>query len=287
MACFHPLPAFRAPNGVVSLKEPVSRVDGTVRLLLPCGGCIGCRTTRAREWALRCTLELASHEVACWTTLTYADEYLPPSLRKDHLQGFLKRLRESHRRSGAASVRFFASGEYGERTFRPHYHAILYGVPRTSLAVQAAWPHGYARVDPLSGAAISYVAGYCSKKVGWRDFERGERVDYETGESYRYQPPFIQMSRRPGIGGAARRFVNSWRDTAIFAGARIPVPRFLNKAWLDQATDEERELLTQEKLEKASRKAFGDSRSMREIAAAAEAAAVARHSLTSQGRVKL
>lgn len=281
MPCFHPLSAWRLPSGVVTLREP--REDGPRDFLrLPCGGCIGCRKSRAREWALRCTLELAEHSTACWSTLTYEDRYKPPSLRRDHLQGWLKRLR---RRLGAARVKFFASGEYGERTFRPHYHAILFGVPVESSVPQASWPFGYVRVDPLTPAAISYVAGYCSKKLGWQDFDREERVDYETGEVYTYEPPFVQMSRGgrtgAGIASAARRFASSWRSHAVLSGNRMPVPRYLHKAWVDTATDDQLIKLKEE------RDALPRRDVSRRALAAGEAAAVSLHEISSLKRSKL
>ena len=49
--------------------------------------------------------------------------------------------------------------------------------------LQSSWSMGRSQVDQLSPAAVNYVAGYCSKKIGWKA-ERGERVDPETGEVY-------------------------------------------------------------------------------------------------------
>ena len=277
MACFWPIRAWTLPSGVTTLREPIPYDSANVFLRLPCGGCIGCRKARAREWALRCTLELAEHDLACWCTLTYDEAHVPPSLSRGHLSGFLKRLRK---RSGSARVRFFASGEYGEQTQRPHYHAILYGVACGSVAVQSAWPFGFARVDELSPAAISYVAGYCSKKVNWK-LELGERVDVRTGELYEYQPPFIQMSRRPGIGGSARRFKSSWRHHAVLNGSVLPVPRFLHKAWLDQASEADVEALAAERLSEPHR----DSSRARLLAG--EQIAISQHELASLSRVKI
>lgn len=210
------------------MREPFADAGQFMRL--PCGGCLGCRKARAREWALRCSLELREHASSKWCTLTYDDDHLPPTLRKRDVSGFLKRLRARGER-----VRFFASGEYGERTARPHYHAILFGLQAES-AVALSWPFGFARVDPLTPAAISYVAGYCAKKIGWK-LESGERVDYETGEVFEWQAPFVQMSRRPGIGSAARKFSSSWRRFAVHAGSPMPVPRYLHASWAEAASD--------------------------------------------------
>lgn len=192
---------------------------------MPCGSCIGCRKARAREWAYRCWLEAGEHYVNSWCTLTYDDLHLPPTLQKHHLTLFFKRLR---RRVGA--VRFFACGEYGGRTERPHYHAILFGVDH-ERAVRDSWRLGFTQVDTLTPAAISYVAGYASKKLGVRGV-KDVRVDYETGEEYVFQPPFVQMSRRPGVGAVARkRFVESFGDFGVFEGRRVPVPRYFREYW--------------------------------------------------------
>lgn len=186
---------------------------------------------RARDWAIRCQLELQIHSEACWTTLTYEDSKLPPTLQKPHLSGWLKRLRARH---SDRTLRFFAAGEYGDRTNRPHYHAILFGLP-DHPSIQDTWPFGYARVDEITPAAIAYVAGYCSKKIGWK-LERGERVDPETGEVYEYQPPFNLMSRRPGLASHARAHWRSWRDTAIHNGREVPAPRYLKEAFKASAS---------------------------------------------------
>lgn len=248
MPCAHPLPARRDPYGGVRLlpkqdaTKPLFYQDGEL-LALPCGSCLGCQMSRAREWSFRCQLEFNDHDDTCWTTLTYDDAHLPPTLAKAHLSAFLKRLRD---RVLPTRLRFFASGEYGERTHRPHYHAILFGVSDRP-EIQESWPHGHVRTFPLSKALIAYTAGYCAKKVGLKEL-REERVDRSTGELYTYQPPFIAMSKRPGIGGSARQHRASWRSQAILDNHSIPVPRFLHNSWLENATPSQIQQLSQEKL---------------------------------------
>ncbi|AXH73663.1 MAG: replication initiator protein [Microviridae sp.] len=236
------MPAWRSAAGGVSLGRPREESRAAEFFSVPCGGCVGCRMARARDWSVRCWLESQQHERQCWSTLTYDDAHLPPTLDKVHVSAFLKRLRA---RLHPRSVRFFASGEYGEKTDRPHYHAILYGVSQGERAVQEAWPHGYARTDALSPAAIAYVAGYCTKKHA-RAFSKRERVDPETGEVYAFQPPFVLMSRRPGIGAAAREYWTSWRKFAVVKGRKVPVPRYLHAAWLEHASDAEIDKLASE-----------------------------------------
>lgn len=229
VACYHPLRGFRARSGTVTLGK---ETPDSEPLAIPCGGCLGCRTDRARGWALRCHLEMQSHRSAVFTTLTYADDQLPPTLEKRHLQLWLKRLRKAKR----GGIRFFASGEYGERTARPHYHALLYGCSEADASlIQDLWGKGHCRTEGVTPARIAYVAGYCQKKIGYR-MEGGERVDPETGEVYEWQPPFIQMSRRPGIGANAKQWPESWRMHAVHNGRPIPVPRYLHQAWKDNAS---------------------------------------------------
>lgn len=276
MPCYHPMPAWRTQAGIVTLREPMDgaalSAGGSVRLSLPCGACLGCRMSRARGWALRCRLELGSHRAACWTTLTYDEDHVPPTLSRSHLSDFVKRFRERVR---PAPVRFFASGEYGERTGRPHYHAILFGVP-VSAPIQQSWPFGFARVDPLTPAAVAYVAGYCAKKLAHQERSE-ERVDLETGEVFVYEPPFIQMSRRPGIGAAARNHWRSWRDKAVLDGVAQPVPRYFHERWKEMASPEEVERLRVEREEFAWERSVGSKlRCSRVMLEAQEVNATAR-----------
>ena len=97
------------------------------KMEVPCGKCIECRIHQRKEWSLRLLHEMAYHERSVFLTLTYSDENLPDdlSISKRHLQLFLKRLRKQ---SGRKGIKYFATGEYGESTQRPHYHAIVFGV---------------------------------------------------------------------------------------------------------------------------------------------------------------
>lgn len=247
MPCFQPLPAWRTPNGEVYLAK---EHNDAYFLRLPCGGCLGCRMARAKEWALRCQLELQHHATAVFTTVTYSDKNLPPTLQKEHVSLWLKRLRK-HQAKNNGRIRYFACGEYGEANNRPHYHAILYGMAETDKKlIENKWGMGYVRTSPTTPARIAYAAGYTSKKIGYKLLPE-ERVDPETGEVYTWQPPFIQMSRNPGIGAKALEYIDSWREYAIYDGNRMPVPRYYHEAWKKQATREEIEELQLEKIKRA------------------------------------
>lgn len=243
MACFHPIHAWRTRWGQISIGKELA---DSVGLRLPCGNCLGCRQARAREWALRCRLELQQHDKAVFTTLTYDPEHEPPTLDKTHLSTWIRRLRKAV--GPTRPLRFFACGEYGTRKHRPHYHAILYGISEKDRdTIHDTWAKGRTQTETVTPRSIAYVAGYTSKKIGYAKHAAEERVDPETGEVYQWQPPFIQMSRRPGIGGHARQWASSWRMFAIYDGQKIAVPRFLHEAWKKQATEEEIEKLITEK----------------------------------------
>lgn len=240
MPCNYPMPAWKTHAGTVVLgKDPG---DFKQSLALPCGGCLACRKAKAQAWTLRCLLESQEHRNTTFTTLTYSDNYLPETLQRRDLQLFIKRLR----RRKSAKLRFFACGEYGETTHRPHYHALLFGISATQDAgrIQMAWHQGFTTSEPVTPQRIAYCAGYVQKKYGEAKPLPQELINYETGEVFTWQEPFIQMSRRPGIGGNARRHTASWRDFAILNGTKIPVPEYLHKAWEETASDnqiEERE----------------------------------------------
>lgn len=138
------------------------------------------------------------------------------TLRKRDLQLFMKRLRFKF----GDGIRFFAAGEYGSNTFRPHYHLIIFGLHLDDLSVykeqrgftyynspslQECWsinrgsPRcpsyerlGYAVVAPVTWETCAYTARYVMKKL------KGSAAQFY--DSFSLEPPFTLMSRKPGIG---------------------------------------------------------------------------------------
>lgn len=142
---------------------------------IPCGHCLACRINRRRKWTLRLILESMSYspEDIRFVTLTYNEESLvyadEPVLYKKHVVDYIKRLRYY-----VPKLRYFVGGEYGEKSNRPHYHLILFGVsPLYDPYVVRLWNgpktnYGLVHIgESASIDALQYVAGYCSKKVGF------------------------------------------------------------------------------------------------------------------------
>ncbi|UPW40974.1 replication initiator protein [Sigmofec virus UA08Rod_5899] len=228
---------------------------------IPCGHCIGCRLERSRQWANRCLMELEYHDSAYFVTLTYNDEHVPRSyyadpetgeaqpsltLSKRDFQLFMKRLRKAFPDD---KIRFFACGEYGPETFRPHYHAILYGlhlhdlVPYkqssqgfwyyTSQSLQNVWSTrdipegssvnqwsvtplariGYVVVTDVTWETCAYTARYITKKL------TGPEGQFYS--DFNIEPPFSLMSRKPGI---ARQWYEDHPDLYDYEYINVSTP---------------------------------------------------------------
>ncbi len=232
MSCYHPQNAivlgvdpatgkkklrFVGENQVSPLSFPGKEV-----IQVACGKCIGCRIDRSRQWANRCMLELQYHDSAYFVTLTYDDDHVPKSyypdpqtgeahvsltLCKRDFQLWMKRLRKKF---SDDKIRFFACGEYGGETKRPHYHAIVFGLHLSdcvkyktvregdsfytyynSDSLQETWPNGFVVVGEVTWESCAYVARYVTKKLS------GPHADFY--KKFNLVPEFSDMSRRPGI----------------------------------------------------------------------------------------
>lgn len=101
-----------------------------------------------------------------------------PSLRRKDLQLFFKRCRVSYLRKFGEklSLVYLAFGEYGDRTHRPHYHFLTFGLTDSQANyIASRWQEEFGFVDVLpvpainrdgsSGyaAAAAYIAKYISK----------------------------------------------------------------------------------------------------------------------------
>lgn len=240
MACYHPVPAKQdTPGGPVKLWPPI----GHESFAIPCGKCIGCRTARALQWAQRCVHESRLYHHNTFITLTYADEKLPQDghLRKQDLQRFFKRLRKhtSSRNNRinhdpSYPIRYFACGEYGDRTQRPHYHAILFNCGftdgtrvnkdyHTSAVLKELWTDGNNTIAEANGARANYIAQYALKKQG--------QGDHDADGVYR-PAPFLCMSLKPAIG---TQWLQQHKDDLAYGymvtnkGKKTSVPRTYRK----------------------------------------------------------
>lgn len=165
-------------------------------------------------------LEASQYADNAFITLTYSDSHLPVSgsLIPEHLTNWLKRFRKQ---ISPARVRYYAVGEYGDRSDRPHYHVAMFGFPNCGRGqsraglwppvvnetnkccvscdlIASTWGLGSIYVGALETKSAQYVAGYVLKKMTNRQDPR------LAGR----EPEFARMSRRPGLG------VNALYDVA-------------------------------------------------------------------------
>lgn len=207
----------------------------------PCGKCRNCRLHLIKQWVVRCLLEETMHEHSCFVNLTYRDKDLPVgnSLRRSDLSGFLKRLRAGlDYHYPGVQIRFYASGEYGSKNGRPHYHVLIFGFDfpdkyrwrksdsgyptYRSEFLEKYWKFGHCEIGTVTEFSARYVAKYISKK------RNGEAAKSYKGRS----PEFSLSSMRPGIGFDWYQQNKSWlwkEDLIRIGGRSYRPPQYFQK----------------------------------------------------------
>jgi hypothetical protein len=227
-----------------------------------CGYCLGCRLDKSKELATRCVHEAQMHQDNCFVTLTYDSENLPTdgSLSKLHFPAFMKRLRKKY---DDREIRYLYCGEYGDETFRPHYHACLFGIDFEdaiedhvndrddvlwhSDELDKIWGKGFCTIGELNWDTAAYTSRYIMKKVvGQRAEEHYWRDNPLTGESYKLEPEFCKWSlgrkKGDGLGG---RFFKKYqsdffpRDECPIPGKGVynSIPRYYEKIYAEENPD--------------------------------------------------
>ena len=221
--------------------------------VLPCGKCINCRLEYSRQWAVRCVHEASMHEKNSFLTLTYDNEHLGNNrLDYSDFQLFMKKLRKTT----DDRIGFFCTGEYGEKSFRKHWHACVFNFkPRDlkkmftnargdsvfeSASLTSLWGKGHVSVGELTFESAGYCARYAAKKLTF-----GKDGTHEL-------EPISKKSNKNAIGKAwIEKF---WRDVFSYgrcsfknSSGRVvytTVPRYYEKwfkenhpeHWLDYVT---------------------------------------------------
>jgi len=125
--------------------------------VVPCGVCYECLQKKRADWTFRLMSQVLHSKSAYFCTFTYAD-LTSKYLKKSDLQNYFKRLRHVE-----SKIKYFAVGEYGTKTKRPHWHAIIFNaMDKNNLTDK--WKGGFSQIAPANRATIHYVTGYLLKQ---------------------------------------------------------------------------------------------------------------------------
>lgn len=193
----------------ISIQNPASS-DKNNRITVPCGKCYNCRTNHRNAWTFRLYSELKDHDNAYFLTLTYAKGMIKQGgLHKSDLQTYIKRVRYY------TNFRYYGIGEYGETTFRPHYHLLAFGFSNESKQKFIdCWEHGNVYIGTVTSQSIHYVTKDLNKFLGK---ENGRNKEFRI------------MSTKPAIG--FNEIKNMWRNvkqkdfTVNYNGLPMTMPR--------------------------------------------------------------
>lgn len=176
---------------------------------VPCGKCPNCIKRKASQWSFRLMQEYREADTSIFITLTYSNQKIPHTedgemtLSYMHITEFIRTLRsENHKHwhkqyfgdyknqkdynlelkviRKIHKIKHYIVGEYGSKTERPHYHAILFNLhpkiisdvitlPKTKAIIhrglQKIWTHGHVDYGICNGNRIGYTTNYLNKKA--------------------------------------------------------------------------------------------------------------------------
>lgn len=173
------------------------------------------------------------------------------TLVKADLQQFFRKLRKF---LSPNRVRYYACGEYGDRGFRPHYHAIIFNywpsdakevtTPFNSTLkkkyslygsekLEQIWGKGFIMVGQVNFNTAAYTASYVTKKIQGDD-------TYVKAYYFQRIPEFALMSKKPGIGSAFyEKYTKEIHDTGKIISNRkeISIPLYYKRKIVETAPE--------------------------------------------------
>ena len=212
---------------------------------VPCGKCPNCAKRYASGWSFRLLTEEKYSDTAYFLTMTYSSDnvvYTPngyKTLCKDHLRAFWKALRKKN----TSRLKYYAVGEYGSKSHRPHYHCILFNAELDTIVGPAAahalktgliamdgttemssphWKHGYITVGRVTEASVGYALKYMLKKVTRKKHGRDDRLSEFSAMSKKLGSQYLTREARAyHLADLTGRFC-----LKLSNGALAPMPRY-------------------------------------------------------------
>jgi len=219
-----------------------------------CGKCMECKKKKSREWQVRLTEDIKHYKNGKFVTLTYSD----PELIKleneidQNLKGYqrdneiarlsIRRFTERWRKRHKKTVRHWLVTELGSKsTERLHIHGILY--TDNVQEIQDIWKYGQVYVGTfVNEKTINYIVKYVNK-IDQHHKEYNSKIFASHGIGKNY---FNRKDSKRNIYNKSKTIETYKTKT----GYELALPIYYrNKLY----TDEEREKLWIEKLDKEKR----------------------------------
>lgn len=264
---------------------PYYVVNNGEEIPVPCGRCYDCKNRKVREWAFRLLEEDKVSTYAHFVTLTYNTHHVPLIKGNSHpmtldpkdLTNYFKRLRKNitnHVNSITENLRepkikYYAVGEYGTKSGRPHYHFICFNNPFPDLFVDS-WrlnnqPIGTVYIGDVKQESILYTLKYISKPgkvpihandkrvpefsrtsngIGLSYIAKGTkritRIDPNTGQKYQE----TEIILKPEI---KRWHTDDLSRNYVYQGKfKVPLSRYYREKLLTPAQQEQQRYLAEQ-----------------------------------------
>lgn len=217
------------PFYVNNPRYPIYSNDRQVPV--PCGKCPACLSRRTSVWTFRLKTHAKNANTSHFVTLTYDTRFVPITKRgfltldKRDVQLYFKKLRKAHPKE--VQIKYYLAGEYGSKTFRPHYHIILFNADIE--LIHKAWDKGEVHIGELTEASAAYTAKYINKGKIIPMHQNDDRL-----------PEFSLMSKKLGLNYLSEKIINYHRADiernfiTLEDGKKISLPRyFREKIWTE------------------------------------------------------
>lgn len=232
----------------MSCNSPVVINVNGVPTKVSCNYCAGCRMTRISEWSERIKHECQEHawkgNESTFLLLTYDNEHVPAcGVCKRDVQLFLKRLRKyfsDHHIIKYNGWKYFLVSEYGDKEARPHYHAIMMGLPFDEVEpiYRRCWPNGFVFSRPVADGGIRYVLKYMQKS-------RPKKQEREIYDKFNFEPPFCMMSKGIGLNWYIRHQTHIINNGGYYCKSRLVKPNAYFKRKFGMFGKVDKQLLNQ------------------------------------------
>jgi hypothetical protein len=230
------------PFHVNNPRYPIYSNDRQVPV--PCGKCPACLSRRTSVWTFRLKQHAKNAISSHFVTLTYDTRYVPISSRgfltldKRDVQLYFKKLRKAHGKNHEP-IKYYLAGEYGSKTYRPHYHIILFNADIE--LIHKAWDKGEVHIGELTEASAAYTAKYINKGKIIPMHQNDDRL-----------PEFSLMSKKLGLNYLSEKIIRYHRADiernylTLEDGKKISLPRYYRqKIWTEKQLKEQAEKLAQ------------------------------------------